>query len=206
VIDVTDHFALVPDFPVLDTRRLRLRQIGIEAVDWYLGHFSRPEIVVGTGFPAPGRREDAARELQAYVIDPFEARTGIRWGVTSRESDVRIGSIGFYRWTDGPPALAELGYELVPEHWGRGLMSEALAAVLAFGFGVMRLERVMATVLPRNDRSIRLLERAGFAREGLLREHGTDEHGRLTDEWLFVRAASPRSPHRHTSISDPTSR
>jgi ribosomal-protein-alanine N-acetyltransferase len=64
-----------------------------------------------------------------------------------------------------------IGYELARPFWRQGIMSEALTAILALGFGEMGLNRIDAVVLPDNLASIRLLEKLGFCNEGLLREY-----------------------------------
>ena len=61
-------------------------------------------------------------------------------------------------------------------------MTEALTAILDHGFGVMGLNRVQVLVMPRNARSLRLVRRLGFVREGVLREHGLDETGAVGDD------------------------
>ena len=66
-----------------------------------------------------------------------------------------IGKAGLYRFP-------EIGYLLDPEFWGRGLMCEALGAVIERAFAVHGLPRLQADVDPRNMASIRLLERLGF--------------------------------------------
>jgi ribosomal-protein-alanine N-acetyltransferase len=178
-----------PRFPELRTERLDLRAVGLDEADWYLEHFSRPEIVAGQGYPAPADLDAAREELRTYFVDLFEERHGFRWGICLHGQRDLIGSIGLYKWVDERLRQAELGYDLDPAWWGRGLMSEALGAVLEFAFGPMQVERVEATVMVGNDRSTRLLERAGFVRERLLPGHGTDERGVARDEWLY--AASP---------------
>jgi RimJ/RimL family protein N-acetyltransferase len=65
---------------------------------------------------------------------------------------------------------AEVGYVLGRTHWGTGLMHEALQAVAAQAFGPLGLRRLEAEVDPVNVASTRVLERAGFVREGLLRQ------------------------------------
>jgi ribosomal-protein-alanine N-acetyltransferase len=65
-----------------------------------------------------------------------------------------------------------VGYELAREAWGQGYMRETLLAVLGFGFVQMQLNRVEAQVHPDNVASLKLVERLGFVREGLLREAG----------------------------------
>jgi RimJ/RimL family protein N-acetyltransferase len=86
---------------------------------------------------------------------------------------------------------AELGFALGRNHWGQGFMAAALPAVLEFAFNTMELHRVYADTDPRNDASIRVLERLGFRREGVLREHylvqGEPQdaimYGLLRSEW-----------------------
>ena len=65
---------------------------------------------------------------------------------------------------------ADLGYGLARRHWGQGYMHEALVAVIGYAFGPLGLRRLEADIDPRNEGSLRALDRLGFAREGLLRE------------------------------------
>jgi RimJ/RimL family protein N-acetyltransferase len=187
-VTLADRFYRFPAFPELETRRLSLREITADDLAWYHAHFSRPEIVRGQGFAAPGDPEAAARELQLYVLDLFALRAGFRWGITLRGGRELIGSVGYYRWLDEPRPQAEIGYDLAPEWWGQGLMSEALGTVLDFGFERMQLARVEAYVMADNVRSCRLLERLGFDREAFLPRHGEDEHGRPCDEIRYALA------------------
>ena len=62
-----------------------------------------------------------------------------------------------------------LGYDLARPHWNRGIMTEALTAVLPFGFEKMALNRIEALVITGNEASYRLLARLGFQQEGTLR-------------------------------------
>jgi ribosomal-protein-alanine N-acetyltransferase len=180
-----DRFAAFPVFPELATERLVLRELTAADVDWYLRHFSRPEIVIGQGYPPPADRAAAEAELRTFVLDLFAARNGFRWGIATCNDPALIGSAGLYKWVDEPLRQAELGYDLEPAAWGRGYMREAVGAILDFAFGPMRLERVEAFVLSSNVRSQRVLDRLGFRRVALLPDHGEDEQGTLRDEWLF---------------------
>jgi ribosomal-protein-alanine N-acetyltransferase len=181
-----DRVSTFPTFPELFTERLVLRELTAADAPWYQEHFSRPEIVRGTGFPVPSDLAAAASELRAYVLDLFQQRSGFRWGITTREDAGLIGSAGLFKWVDGPIHEAEIGYDLEPGAWGRGYMHEALLAILEFAFGRMMLEQVVALVFASNERSGRVLDRLGFVREALLSAHGEDEHGVLRDEWRFV--------------------
>jgi ribosomal-protein-alanine N-acetyltransferase len=180
-----DRFTAFPVFPELTTERLVLRELTAADVDWYLRHFSSPEIVIGQGYPPPADRAPAAAELRTFVLDLFGARNGFRWGIATRDDPALIGSAGLYKSVDAPLRQAEIGYDLEPAAWGRGYMREAVGAILDFAFGPMRLERVEAFVLTSNERSQRVLDRLGFRRVALLADHGEDERGTLRDEWLF---------------------
>jgi ribosomal-protein-alanine N-acetyltransferase len=184
---IAERLRLVPAFPELETERLLLREIGADEADWYLAHFSRPEIVRGSGFPAPADLAGARDELERYVTGLFTRRQGIRWGLVPRGESERVGTAGLYRWVDEPVPRAELGYDLDPRWWGRGLMSEAVRAILDYAFGTLGLERVEAFVLADNARSCATLERVGFTRESLLPAHGSDEHGVMRDEVRYAR-------------------
>jgi [ribosomal protein S5]-alanine N-acetyltransferase len=196
-----ERAAAFPRFPELQTARLTLREVTLADAAWYLEHFSRPEVVRGQGFPAPADLAVATEELAWYFVDLFAERGGFRWGITLRDSRDLIGSIGFYKWAGDQ---AEVGYDLDPAWWGKGIMSEALAAALDFAFGPMQLQRVEAFVLVTNERSARVLERAGFAREALLPEHGHDEHGSPRDELVYVRGPDNVARLQAAVLGDPS--
>ena len=179
--------ALVPTFPVLETARLHLVEVPADPA-WYLAHFSRPEIVRGTGYPAPDGLDGARQELDHYIVGLFERREGIRWGLEPKASPGElIGTAGFHRWRDEPEPIAEVGYDLALEWWGKGLMTEALAAIIDLAFTRLHLACLEAMVLVGNDRSSRTLERSRFMDAGVLPLHGEDEHGTPHDMRRFIR-------------------
>jgi ribosomal-protein-alanine N-acetyltransferase len=180
-----ERLRLVPAVPVLRTPRLELRELTVGDAAWYLAHFANPEIVHGTGFAAQDGIAGALDEMHAYVIGLFERREGIRWVLALAGTDTLVGTAGIFRWTDGPEAFAEIGYDLAPEWWGRGLMAEAIAAIAGYAFGTLGLAYLEAFVIDGNDRSRRALERAGFRYDGLLPAHGEDEHGAPCDEHRY---------------------
>lgn len=78
-----------------------------------------------------------------------------------------IGQCNLSNIVRGAFQACHLGYNIAPDHEGRGLMSEAVEAIVELAFGQLNLHRVMANYLPSNERSRRLLERQGFIIEGL---------------------------------------
>ena len=81
-----------------------------------------------------------------------------------------MGYIGFWRIMK-EHHRAEIGYALHPDLWGQGLMSEAVAATLHYGFQKMKLHSVEAGVKPDNTASIHVLERSGFILEGHFKQN-----------------------------------
>jgi ribosomal-protein-alanine N-acetyltransferase len=191
-------------FPELETARLRLREIAEGDLEWFMRHFSIPEICHGQGFPPPADLTEARQQLAQYVVDLYAKGEGLRWGIELKgastgsvgsvgahpaaahpaASDDLIGSAGLYHW-DREVRSAEAGYDLDPSYWGHGIMTEAMRAILAYGFEVMGLNRIQLLAMPRNGRSLALAERLGFVREGVLRDHGHDESGALVDDVMF---------------------
>jgi RimJ/RimL family protein N-acetyltransferase len=99
----------------------------------------------------------------------FEQRTALRWGIALRDDQRIVGTCVLFDWNE-QNLRAELGYILGRDHWRRGFMREALAALIEYAFRTAGLHRLEADIDPRNAASIRSLEHFGFAREGLLRE------------------------------------
>lgn len=170
-------------FPVLRTRRLVLREVTATDAPWYFRHFNIWEIADGQEHPGPKDIKAARQELKLYFTDNFRNDTGIRWGITLKGSDELIGSAGLYKWTKRTFQV-ETGYDLDPKYWGQGIMTEAMTAIIRYGFEVMKVNRIEALVSPRNRGSQGLVRRLGFRKEGTLREHDF-YGGKFTDDLLF---------------------
>jgi ribosomal-protein-alanine N-acetyltransferase len=95
-----------------------------------------------------------------------------------------IGTVGYHKW-EKAYFRAEIGYDLSPDCWGQGYMTEALRAVISHGFERMGLNRIDALVYIHNDRSTQLLQRLGFRQEGLLRDYFC-LNGIFFDHYLFA--------------------
>jgi ribosomal-protein-alanine N-acetyltransferase len=91
---------------------------------------------------------------------------------------------GFQNW-DRYHRRAELGYDLARDLWGQGLASEALTAVIRFGFSDMQLNRIEAQTIADNESSTRLLRRLGFVLEGTRRSYSWEEDGTFHDGAIY---------------------
>lgn len=170
-------------FPQLETERLILREMTPDDVEFFFRHFTNDKIIEGSCFPGPKSLEAAREELERYCIKPFKKQTGIRWGIAIKGNDVLIGTCGFYDWNK-TAYRAEIGYDLDPAFWRHGLMTETLLIVIKFGFEKMKLNRIQAIIDLENTRSIRLVQRLGFKKEGVLRQNSYF-NGRFRDELCF---------------------
>jgi ribosomal-protein-alanine N-acetyltransferase len=173
------------EFPEITTDRLVLREITENDVEWYLRHFSLPEIADTTGFDGPVDLDAAREELDKHILRPFRESTGIRWGITLKGSDRLIGSCGYFKWEHDPHRRIEIGYDLDPAHWRKGIMKEALTAIIDYGFERMDLNRITLLAFSFNEPSVGLARNLGFVREGVLRENSF-HRGRFWDDEYFA--------------------
>ncbi|AGP42249.1 GNAT family N-acetyltransferase [Sorangium cellulosum] len=169
-------------FPVLTTPRLTLRSIAPSDAERIFRIQSDPEVVRYFGRAPDGSLADAERRI-ATIMAGVQENTSIRWGITLKESGELVGTGGFWRWNK-PHRWAEIGYDLLPAFWNRGIMTEALRALIRFGFASMELHRVEAQIDPENRASARVLERLGFALEGRQRQNWYYD-GRYTDTAVY---------------------
>ena len=108
----------------------------------------------------------------------------LQWAVTLRESGTLAGVVNLHG-VDEARCCAETSYALSPAYRGAGLMPEALGAVLRFGFAQAGFNRICAEVLAGNAASVRVLEKCGFRREGILRRRYRKD-GCFVDAWLYA--------------------
>jgi ribosomal-protein-alanine N-acetyltransferase len=175
--------------PTLDTPRLRLRWLTTADVPALFEIFGDPEVCRYWSRPAL-RTEAEARQLQQEIVHGWTSRTLSQWGIATRGDDSVIGTCTLTSFSL-EHRRAEIGFALRRGAWGNGFMREAIHALLNHAFESLDLRRIEADVDPRNVRSIRVLDRMGFRREGLQREryvmNGEVQdaviYGLLSSEW-----------------------
>ena len=158
-------------FPILQTQRLLLRQLHeLDAQDCYQ-QLSHLQVCQFYGSPDSVERKSlqSAQRAIAFGNSHFQRKTMIVWGICLQAQDMPvIGRIALQDFRN--QTIAELAYWLARPYWGQGLMSEALQAVLHFGFETLNLHRIWAATDLHNLASCQLLERNGLIREGVLRQ------------------------------------
>lgn len=114
-------------------------------------------------------REPMASEADAIEwtqerIKDFEENKGINWVIRKQKGGKLMGTVGFWRY-DAERFRAEVGYSLLPEHHGQGIMSRCLKCILPFAFEELNMHSVSAEIDPYNLASKKVLEKAGFRKE-----------------------------------------
>jgi ribosomal-protein-alanine N-acetyltransferase len=165
-------------FPVLTTERLRLRRLTYDDADALMAIFGDPQVLRYLN-DEPMDTPEKARGLVDWVDDQFNQHKGVNWGITLKGDDYVIGMCGNYAWHRGNRRV-DIGYHLLPLHWGRGYATEATRANLAWCFENLNVHRVQADCTDGNLASERVLLKCGFKVEGIWRE-SCWEHGRFVD-------------------------
>jgi len=174
-------------FPALATPRLHLRAIQpTDAEDVFA--FKSDRAVMDFYGDEPHQSLEETQTLIRELAEAYIKRDAIHWGITRLHDDHVIGSCTLFLHA---PHYAEIGYELHPAYWRQGLMTEALTAIVTYGFTDLGLQRIEAAMDGRNVPSRQLLLKLGFSYEGNLRQRFffgnefLDAHyfGMLRSEW-----------------------
>lgn len=168
--------------PTLEAGRVRLRPFAErDAPEVYRLYADKEAVRFGYS-PKMDDLADARRLIEECA-NLAEKRTIFHFGVAGRAEDRIIGHATLFQW-EREHRRVELGYSIRKDLWGRGLATEAVSALLVFAFERLDLRRIEADVDPRNVGSLRVLEKLGFVREGLLRERW-ELGGELQDGLFF---------------------
>jgi len=169
--------------PELGTPRLRLRKLTMrDAGDIY--RYSRdPEVARHVLWDAHRSIGDSRAYLR-YMIRRYHAHEPASWGIEYTATGEIIGTIGFM-WIQQDNASAEVGYSLSRNYWNRGLMTEALAAVIQYGFDGMSLNRIEAQHETTNPASGAVMRKCHMQKEGTLRSRLFNK-GKYVDVDLYA--------------------
>lgn len=177
--------------PELTTARVRLRAPTLEDAPALFALYGNPEIMRYVGHP-PAVDVDEIRGKLTRDLAAIHRGEAARWVLTLHGEQHASGYVGLFHWSQND-RRAELGYVLARNLWGKALMKEVLPEVVRFGFKRMGLHRIDALVDTENLASIRVLERLGFQREGVMRE-STYTNGRFSDTAVFGLLEHEASP------------
>jgi ribosomal-protein-alanine N-acetyltransferase len=181
-------------FPPLETARLLLRPISPSDADFVIEHFLDPAVQQYLYDEEPLTTPEQA----LAIIDFYTAAPNLdynRWTLLRKADLQPIGTCGFHKWSH-QHRRAEIGYDLSLAYQGCGYMTEAVGAMLEYGFSALDLYRIEALVAVANIRSCALLQRLGFQQEGLLRKYFWSG-GQGHDHYLLARLRTDPAPLEH---------
>ncbi|MEO6405166.1 MAG: GNAT family N-acetyltransferase [Ferruginibacter sp.] len=152
-------------FPVLLTERLIMRKVSMEDIEQMFELRSNPDAMKYINRPLVKSIDDI-KPLLEKMNDNTQR---IQWAICFKNHDRVIGTIG-YHIIEKDHYRAELGYMLHPDFWRKGLMNEAIPAVINYGFNEIRLHSIEARINPANEASSKILLKHKFKKEGFFRE------------------------------------
>ena len=154
--------------PTLKTKRLRLRQANMgDAADLF--EYSKDPKVAQHVLCEAHRNINETKRYIRYLIKQYRGGYPSTFVIEYVEKNKVIGTIGF-SWVEDVNKAAEIGYSLNREYWNKGIMTEALKAVLEYAFTELNLNRVEAQHELSNPSSGRVLEKVGMKYEGCMRQ------------------------------------
>ena len=160
----------------IETQRLILRRFTVEdAPAMYKNWASDPEVTRYLTWPTHGSA-DISRAVLSDWIPRYADGAYFNWAIVWKATGRAIGNISVVTLIEDICA-AELGYCLSRAYWGRGIMPEALKAVIDYLFNSVQLNRIAACHDVNNPKSGRVMEKAGMKREGILRQAGKNNQG-----------------------------
>ena len=181
----------------LETRRLILRRFRPEdAEDMYAGWASDPEVTRFLTWPPHGSVE-VTRTLLNSWISRYENGAYFNWAIEWKETGRVIGNISVVRLEEAIEN-AEIGYCLSRTYWGRGIMPEALRAVMDYLFDTAGISRISAGHDVNNPNSGRVMEKAGLKEEGVRRGFGRNNTG-ICDMSTHALLRDDREPARRAA-------
>jgi ribosomal-protein-alanine N-acetyltransferase len=166
-------------FPQLETERLVLRGLSLGDCEAVFGSFSDEDVTkyMMEPFTSVAQSENI---IKAF-LEEYRQETGLTWAITLRQDAAFLGTCSVEVKSG---SRGEVGFDLSKAYWGRGYMSEALTAIVAYGFDDVGLRKIEAHTYLLNHRAVRLLKALDFRVDGVLRESSWS-NGRLWDEVFF---------------------
>lgn len=164
----------------LETQRLVLRDWVMDDLEAFYQYSKNPNVGPSAGWPPHRSREESEKILRRFM-EQEEC-----WAIERKDKPRVIGSLGIHRDAKrDSPHTKMIGYVLAEEHWGQGLMTEAVRRVLGYLFEETDVQLVSVYHFDFNQRSRRVIEKCGFHYEGTLRQASVLPNGTLCDDVCY---------------------
>lgn len=154
-------------FPTLKTNRLLLRQFTESDLENVFKGLSHPDIIKYYGVSYKTLEE--TKEQMKFFKDLEEHGTGIWWAVCSLDNKTFYGAGGLNSLSK-EHKKAEVGFWLISDFWGQGIMTEAMPFICNYGFDELGLHRIEGFVESENMNCKRAMEKLKFTHEGTMRD------------------------------------
>lgn len=170
---------------ILNTDRLILRRFTLgDAENMYKNWASDEEVTRFLTWP-PHANVEVTKSLLTDWISRYEEDSYYNWVIELKESGDVIGSISVVKLNENING-ADIGYCMSRAHWGKGIMPEALKAVIHYLFCEVGLNRIAACHDVNNPKSGRVMDKAGMKLEGTLRRAGKNNLGICDEVWHSI--------------------
>ncbi len=147
-------------FPYLTTKRLTLRQL--EVSDEQAIFTLRSDRTVNKYLNRqPSKTIEDARDFINTVNENIDKNENLYWAITLRDKNILVGTICIFGFSDDNNTC-EIGYELLTDFQGQGMMQEAVEKVIDYAFNAIKIKKIEAFLHKDNQRSIKLLEKFTF--------------------------------------------
>ncbi|WP_211443849.1 GNAT family N-acetyltransferase [Collimonas humicola] len=168
--------------PELQNDLVRLRPLNrADAPAWH-AYLTMPHVLEHTSWQLLSI-DDLLQKFDA--LESSDPASELRFAIVLRSSGKLVGTIGFHSLSP-LNKTAEIAYDLAPGVWGMGIAPSACAAMVDWAFNHLDVVRIQATALDSNIRTVRVLEKCSFQREGLLRNFRM-VRGQPRDFWVYAR-------------------
>ncbi len=157
-------------FPRLETERLVLRLIVMADREAIYTLYNDEAVMQYRGTDLFAARTQADSLIRGFE-EARQQKTGLRWALVFKgKEEELLGTAGLNK-IDWRHFRGEIGYELSPAHWNKGLMTEALRAITNYSFKNLGLHTLEANIAPANLASERVLQKLQFVKEAHFREN-----------------------------------
>lgn len=156
-------------FKNLETERLLLRRVAVSDIKEIRELRGNPETMKFIPRPLVTNDEEALEHFK-MIDEKIENNSGINWAITLKENPKLIGIIGHYR-IQPENHRCEIGYMILPQYNGQGIVTEAIKPVLEYGFDHLNMHSIEAVIDPENEASERVLQKNGFVKEAHILEN-----------------------------------
>lgn len=166
--------------PIIANNRITLRPLSLEDTNALFSYFSQDKVMIYYDLPTFSSPKEAEDLINTWNLRRQKGE-GYRWGIILNEAqdNIVIGTCGFHNIST-EHNKTEIGYELHPTHWGKGLATDACRLLVQYGLQTMNFHRIEAFIDPEHEASRKVLYKCGLETEGVLRDYFF-EKGRFVD-------------------------